>query len=662
MVQRMRLVKLAVASVNATVGAVEANTDRCLAMAHDMASQDVTLAAFPEQVIGGYAPEDLVQWRGFVASQRAQLERFARETASLGTVFAIGLVIGVGGDLFNAAALVHRGTIINFWAKEKLPTYNIFYEARTLSAGVPLMRFDAGGVPLSDCVVAFDFGIVALEVCEDIWSPDGPMRRRCYAGAEIVVNLSASPYRAGVLSTRREMIATRAADNQTTLMYANLVGANDGLVYDGGGFVNQNGRPMLEAARWREGWEAQVVDLDRTTRSRREATTWRADAERFRRDNPAVPVLAATEATADRRRLAYPLPLGYRPSSGVGGHVDDGDYPSFFLPAKTGAAPGPRDALLDDFFEALALGVADYFRKTGAFDKLGIALSGGRDSCLCLLVAWRAVQLIHPGLDGDALRDKCREMITTFFMPTRYSSQGTRHSAEQMARDVGATFAVIDIEEAFERERSATEAMLAADGLPPAPTPITLQNIQARLRGQRMWNWCNSSRALFLQTGNMSEKSVGYTTVGGDLEGCFSVIANLPKTVVVALLGRLHERFGFAGIAQTLGTVAGPELAENQSGESELMPFAVLDACLYLYAGEKLATDEVAEALPSLFPDIAPAQLAEWADKFTRLFTRSIFKWVQAPLVVHVGALDLDRERALQLPVVQRTEWRGNGG
>ena len=109
----------------------------------------------------------------------------------------------------------------------------------------------------------------------------------------------------------------------------------------------------------------------------------------------------------------------------------------------------------------------------------------------------------------------------------------------------------------------------------------------------------------------------------------------------------------------TMGTTAGPELAENQSGEAELMPFEVLDACLYLYASEKLATDEVARALPSLFPDRDPAQLSAWAAKFTRLFTQSIFKWVQAPLAVHVGSLELDRERALQLPVVQRTEWTG---
>jgi NAD+ synthase (glutamine-hydrolysing) len=216
---------------------------------------------------------------------------------------------------------------------------------------------------------------------------------------------------------------------------------------------------------------------------------------------------------------------------------------------------------------------------------------------------------------------------------------------------------VLTIEDAFLREIEATRAMLGAGG--PAPTPITEQNVQARIRGTRMWNWANTSGALFLQTGNMSEKSLGYTTVGGDLEGAYSVIANLPKTVVIALLDRLYRRFGFEGIRLTLATTAGPELAADQSGEAELMPFEVLDACLYLYAGEKLAPDEVARALPSLFPDRDPKQLAAWAEKFARLFTQSIFKWVQSPLAVHVGSLELDRERALQLPVVQRREWTG---
>jgi NAD+ synthase (glutamine-hydrolysing) len=641
----MRLVKLGLGSVNATVGAVRSNTDRCIALAHAMAKDDVTVGVFPEQVIGGYATEDLVQWRGFVDSQRRELMRFAMETSALPTVLAIGLTVGVGGDLFNAAALVHRGKVLAFTPKEKLPTYNIFYEARTLSRGTPYMNLNAAGVPCGDFVFRFDFGMVALEVCEDIWSPEGPMRRRSYAGAELVLNLSASPFRAGVSDTRREMIATRASDNQVTIAYANLVGANDGLVFDGGGYVNQNGRPMLDAPRFREGFSAAVVDLDRTTRGRREASTWRSDLEAFRREEKMVAEIEAPEPTADRSGLKYPAPpisAGMR---------------SFFLPSASVEPMSPRKKLLDEFYEALALGVADYFRKTGAFKSIGLALSGGRDSLLTILVAWRAVQVIHPDLEGDELRAKVGEMLTAFYMPTRFSSDATQGAAAQIAKDLGANFMVVPIEEAFGRELDATKTMLGEGG--PQPTAITEQNVQARIRGTRMWNWSNTSRALFLQTGNMSEKALGYTTVGGDLEGAFSVIANVPKTVVMALLDRLLERYGFEGIRMTLSTTAGPELAANQSGEAELMPFEVLDACLYLYGAEKLATDEVARALPAVFPERDPKQLAAWADKFARLFTQSIFKWVQSPLAIHIGALDLDRERALQLPVVQRTEWSG---
>ena len=212
---------------------------------------------------------------------------------------------------------------------------------------------------------------------------------------------------------------------------------------------------------------------------------------------------------------------------------------------------------------------------------------------------------------------------------------------------------MVPIEEAFDRELEATRTMLAGE----EPTAVTRQNVQARLRSARMWNWANSASALFLQTGDMSEKAVGYTTIGGDLEGALSVIANVPKTVVIALLERLHERHGFEGIARTLATEPGPELAAAQLAEDELMPFPILDACLALSAGEKLAPREVAQALRSLFPDLDPERLAAWADRFAILFSRSIYKWVQSPLSLHVGSLDLDRERALQLPVVQKNEW-----
>jgi NAD+ synthase (glutamine-hydrolysing) len=641
----MRLIKIGIGNVNPTVGAVRSNMDRVLGQARAMAASGVTVGCFSEQVIGGYPAEDLVQWRAFLASQRTELERFAQETADLPTVFVLGLAVGVGGQIFNCATVVHSGEILAFIPKEKLPTYNVFYEGRTFSQGSPGLALDADGVPLGDYLFEFDFGLLAAEVCEDVWSPDGPMRRRCYSGAEIVINVSSSPYRVGVVSTRLEMLATRTSDNQATLVYANTVGAQDGLIFDGGGLVFQNGRLMLDAPRFVEGWTSCVVDLDRTVRSRREASTWRTDCETFQRQEVPVPVIAIGRPTPDRSGLVYPIP----PATEL-------FLPSGRLPERT-----PREEVLDDLIEALSLGVKDYFRKSGAFRSLGVALSGGRDSMLTLLLAWRAAGLLVRESDPEGelaeeeRRKRIGELITTFYMPTRYSGEGTRDAASILAEELGIPLRVVPIEEAFDREVEATREMLGGD----EPTEITRQNVQARIRATRMWNWANSSGALFLQTGDMSEKAVGYTTIGGDLEGALSVIANVPKTVVVALLERFYERYGFAGIKKTLDTEPGPELAAAQIAENELMPFPVLDACLYLYAGEKLAPDEVALALRSLFPEVDAAKLDAWAKRFAVLFTRSIYKWVQSPLALHVGSLELDRERALQLPVVQRNEWRG---
>jgi NAD+ synthase (glutamine-hydrolysing) len=429
------------------------------------------------------------------------------------------------------------------------------------------------------------------------------------------------------------MLATRSSDNQTVLIYANAVGAQDGLIFDGGGLVFQNGRLVLDAPRFREGWAAAVVDLDRTSRLRMENTTWRTDCEGFRLQRLDVPVIRGSGVTADRSRLAYPTP----------------DGGSFFLPASETVHRDPRDEALDDLFEALATGVKSYFEKTGAFKSLGIALSGGRDSMLTLLVAWRAAQLIQSNTTGG----EAGSLITAFYMPSRHSQATTRTAAHTLADELGVELRTVPIDEAIDREIDATREMLRGEPV----TELTRQNIQARIRGQRMWNWSNSSGALFLQTGDMSEKAVGYTTIGGDLEGALSVIANVPKTVVNALLDRLHRRFQFKGIAATLATPPGPELADAQTAEGELMPFPVIDACLHLYAAEKMSPAEVEQALTSLFPEASSKQTHDWAHRFARLFTNSIYKWVQSPLSLHVGSLDLDRERALQMPVVQKTEW-----
>jgi NAD+ synthase (glutamine-hydrolysing) len=634
----MQLVRLGLANVDTTVGAVHANAAAVARATREAASQGAQLVAFPEQTLGGYAQEDLVLWRSFVEAQGQALVRVAAETADIDVLIAVGVTVLFDERPYPAAALVHRGRVVGVVPKEKLPTYDVFYEARTLSRGFPGLfgSVVVGGqaTPFGDLIFRTRLGLVALEVCEDVWSPDGPQRRRSFAGAELVVNLSASPFRVGIHDTRRELLATRSFDHQVTLAYANLVGANDGLVFDGGGFVCQNGRVMADLPRFHEGVHVVDVDLDRTRRMRAENSTWREDAVLARELACKVHVVDVDGPGPGAVAPRYPRP----------------PHRNFFLPRPEHHVPS-RTRFCEELLDALAMGIGSYFEKTRAFETIGVALSGGRDS---LLVLWLARRWVERRYRHEDPQVKAEELLRAFFMPSRFSSPETARAAETAALELGVPFVVLPIDDAVASELEAVAKMLQpGEGV----TAATKQNVQARIRAERMWSWANSAQGLLLQTSNMSEKAVGYTTIGGDMEGALSVIANLPKTVVNYLLDYLLETTGSEAIARTLEKPPSAELAEDQEDERDLMPFPVLDACFALFAGEKMHLDEVEAILVDTFPEHPADQVHAWVARFGRLFRASIYKWVQTPLSLHVGNLDLDRERALQLPVVQSGEW-----
>ncbi len=635
----MQLLKIGLVNLNPTVGAIRQNLEKLIRVSGETAKAKCGLVAFTEQVLPGYPTEDLVQWPGFVSAQFRALREFANATGKLPfpTVFTVGLTVTDRGLLYNAVAVVAAGEILGIVPKENLPNYDVFYERRVFALGIPGMVSSIDGIPFGDLLFRFPFGTLAVEVCEDLWVPDGPALRRSASGAEIVVNVSASPFRGGVVETRKELLATRAADHEVTFVYVNQFGGQDSLVFDGGGYVNQNGRMTFEAERWREGWSSVVVDLDRTRRRRGENTTYRAHAEAYLEAHPPVAVIEAALPGYEAKALDYPSP----------------PRKSFFFPSPGPTSP-PEVLWYEDLIAAMKTGLAGYFEKTGAFERLGVALSGGKDSALTLLIAW-----LYSRDRGADLKD----FIHCFSMPTRFNSETTKGIARKLAGELGVSFWEVPIEEAFEREVKATQAMLAPGREVP---PLTRQNIQARIRGMRMWNWANANRGMWLQTGNMSEKAVGYTTVGGDLMGAYALLGNLPKTVVIRLLEYLREKLHFEALDELMKTEASAELEENQEDERDLMPFPVLDACFALFAGEKMMPVELYRALRAMWTDeelekmrsdYRPGMLKEWVKRFCRLFVGSIFKWVQAPQAVHLGALDLDRERALQIPVVQSAEW-----
>ena len=340
----MRLAKVAVASISPTVGAVRANVSRMIALAREMAEADVTIAAFPEQVIGGYPPEDLVQWRGFVDAQWRELERFAARDRRLGNGLRPRADRRASADSSStAAAIVHRGRCARLRAEGKAPDLQrLLRGAHVLARRRPSLRSTR---PASRSATTSSASTSASSPSRCARTSGRPTAR-CAAAATPAPSSSSTSrrrrIRLGVVRTRREMIATRAADNQTVLIYANLVGGKDGLIFDGGGFVFQNGRLVLEAPRFREGWALRRSSI---------STAPAACATRTPPGAPTARTSGCSDSTS--RVLACAGPHGGSIATRLSGAADGG---SFFLPAVATAPVDPRDAALDDLLDALALG------------------------------------------------------------------------------------------------------------------------------------------------------------------------------------------------------------------------------------------------------------------------------------------------------------------
>ncbi len=645
----MRLIKLAGLNIDTTVGKMEGNYKALLSASVRAARANATIAASPEMVLCGYPAEDLVHWQGFVDQEWQYLKRFAAETKAFDTVFVIGLAVFYDDGVYNCAAVVNHGKILGIVPKEKLPTYGVFYDMRTFARGIPGLHGEKEGIPFGDIVFDLPFGKFAVEVCEDSWSPDGPMKRRAYAGAEIVVSINGSPWRAGVIDTRREMLATRSSDNYCTLLYVNGVGGMDALVLDGGGFVFQNGQKMHEAKRWQEGEWTQVVDLDRTRLSRSANTTRRIDAEEYRTSKAPMPRVIRYEdgPKANNAALTYPIPKAK----------------SFMIPAlPEGPTQSNREAYFEELIAAIVLGYKGYFEKSGVFNSTLIALSGGRDSALTLLLIYIYAKEHFAG-EKDSTQ-KIRNFIRCVSMPSKFNSATTKSIARELSEELGVTFEERPIDEAFERELAELRTQLGDK----EPDPVAVQNIMPRIRMTRMQNLSNATGSLLVHCGNMTEKALGYGTIGGDFTaGAYSLLGNLPKSVVRALIAHLRStRFPLASLDALIASEESAELADDQRDEDDIGSIEVLDACIHLFYGEKLMPHEVygvvrdnwsdAE-LSRMYPGYKKGLLKKWVKGFVKMSYNTTFKWVVAPPATHLGSLDLERERAIQIPIVKSMEW-----
>lgn len=525
------IVRIALAQLNLTVGDINGNVARIIDAIEQARAAGADVVVTPEMAVSGYPPEDLLFRPSFVRACRLGLDRIAKACED------VTAIVGCpehDDDLYNAAFVIVDGAIAGSHHKHYLPNYGVFDEDRYFAPGTQLSVFTCD---------TWTFGI---GVCEDIWYPAGPQEGQATLGdAELLINISASPYHQGKQQFRERMLAARATDNAALLAFCNLVGGQDELVFDGASVVfGPTGALLARGPQFEE--DLLVVDLDMEEVHRQRLRDPRRRKARARRSG---------DGSAPRR-IPFATPK---------------------TAAKTPLPERPRRELLDpvaEVYRALVLGTGDYIRKNG-FQTVVLGLSGGIDSSLVACVAADAVGVQH---------------VVGVAMPSQYTSEESGSDAEELATALDFRFLTIAIEPATAAFSTMLEATFS--GLDP---DITEENLQARIRGNILMALSNKFGWLVLSTGNKSENSVGYATLYGDMAGGFAVIKDIPKGLVYDLC-RYRNTLGEVIPARVLTKAPTAELRPDQKDTDTLPPYDTLDPILQAYVEQDWDVTKIIKA------------------------------------------------------------------
>jgi NAD+ synthase (glutamine-hydrolysing) len=575
--------RVALAQIDPTVGDIEGNAALIVDWAARAREGGASLVVFPELALTGYPPEDLLLKTHFLDAARAALDGLAS------SIHGIVAMVGFperAGDVYNSAAVLADGEVAAIYRKIHLPNYGVFDEERYFQAADQPATIELNGVTLG------------LTICEDIWEPGPPATSEALAGAEVIVNLSASPYHHGKGLQRERMLEQRARDNLAAVLFCNTVGGQDELVFDGHSVaMDQDGELLARGPQFEEALVHCTVDPGAVAAARLRDPRHRSAVRRER--EPGRPLAVSLGS------LEVETPTG---RAEVGGEQSE--------------LLGPEE----EIYAALRTGLRDYVQKND-FEHVVLALSGGIDSALTALVA---VDALGP------------EHVTCVSLPSPYSSEGTRADARAIAENLGAEFLELSIEDAMK----AYEKLLAGPFAGAEPD-IAEENIQARIRGNVVMALSNKFGWLVLTTGNKSELSVGYATLYGDMAGGFAVLKDVFKTWVYRLTRWRNEQAGRELVpASVLDRPPSAELRYEQRDEDSLPPYDVLDRILAGYVEEDLDAGElVSRGLP-----------ADEVERVIRLVDRAEYKRRQAPPGIRISVRAFGRDR--RLPITNRYESR----
>ena len=577
----MRVLRIALAQINPTVGDLRGNVAKIIDHIKKAESAGADVVALPELAITGYPPEDLLLKTQFIDDNLKALRTVQR---SVGDITAIVGFVDRKDDIYNAAAVIHKRKLIDVYHKMYLPNYGVFDEFRYFQVGTRTPIYKAADT------------WIGVNICEDIWYPEGPARTQALAGAEVIIDINASPYHLGKGKFRENMLSTRASDTISIVAYLNTVGGQDELVFDGQSIiVDQEGRIISRGKQFEEDMIVADLDLEGIMMRRLHAPRRRQKAVKLVREAVEKIVIPAGKPSG-RRKTA---PLSH--------------------PVAT-----VRDVLepLEEVYTALVLGTSEYVRKN-RFKGTVIGLSGGIDSALVATIA------------ADALG---RNNVIGIFMPSPYTSKQSREDAYALAGNLGIRVTEVPIDDIFRSYLSTLEKEFR--GL---PRDVTEENIQARIRGNILMAFSNKFGWLVLTTGNKSEMSVGYATLYGDMAGGFAVIKDVPKTMVYELCRWKNSKAGRVVIPEAIfSKEPSAELKPGQKDTDSLPPYPELDRILKAYIENDESFDEI----------LSLGLGAERVKKVISMIDRSEYKRRQSPPGIKITERALGRDR--RFPITNR--------
>ncbi len=631
----MRNIRVGAAAVNQIPLDWEGNSRRLRAVLDMAREAGVGVLCLPEMCITGYGCEDNFHARYVVDTAWEELA--ALLPATRGLVVSFGLPLRYRNGLFNGAVLVADGAVVGVVCKRHLAGDGVHYEPRWFKPWPMDVHARAelpGGaeVPVGD--LHFTVGCpggdavrIGFEICEDAWVAQRPGGELARQGVDVILNPSASHFAFGKHEVRRRFVVEGSRAFGVTYVYANLLGNEAGrVIYDGGLLVAQGGQELARGRRFsfREfEMVTAVVDLDRTRTSQRRTASFQPDVG----------------SRGDELRVNFDVPeTTFTPASGA--------------PDPWESGPRVKE---EEFTRAVALGLWDYARKSGS-NAFVLSLSGGADSSACAALVWTANALAsRDGAATVAMGDR----LCCVYQATAQSGAATENSARQVAEGLGATYARVDVESLVAGYRALGEGLVGRP-LTWEGDSIALQNVQARARAPGIWMLANLRNALLLTTSNRSEAAVGYATMDGDTCGGLAPLAGIDKHFLRAWL-RWMEAEGPWGVGPLpcLAVVnALQPTAElmpasfQQTDESDLMPFPVLDRLERFAVVDKQSPREALQRLSLEFPATPRAQLLLWTRRFFDLWRKNQWKRERYAPSFHLDDADLDPRSWCRFPIL----------